>query len=65
MRSTPLSALLRGQVLRCYNCGLLCRTAALRPGDDSCPRCYAPTLAIANTGRPYGDVARSTRSKTC
>lgn len=53
MRSTPISSL-RGQILRCYDCGLLCRTSALRPGDDACPRCRARALAVANDGRPYG-----------
>ncbi len=65
MRSTSISALLGGQLLRCYDCGLLCRTFALRHEDHSCPRCSAHALVIVGTGRPYGDALGSARSKTC
>lgn len=65
MRSTPISALLRGQILRCDDCGLLCRTSALRRNDNSCPQCSAHTLVIASTGAPYGDGKRSVRSEIC
>ncbi|MET8429962.1 hypothetical protein [Nocardia sp. NPDC004860] len=54
MRSTPISSLVRGQILRCYDCGLLCKPAALRPGDDSCPRCHAHPLVIISTSGRYG-----------
>lgn len=52
MRVTPISKF-RGRILRCPDCGLLCRTSALTPGTAACPRCDARTLTVVGTGKPF------------
>lgn len=58
MRVTPFSRL-RGQILRCSDCGFLCRTSALRAGDDSCPRCGVEVLVVVGTGKPFCSTGRA------
>lgn len=50
MRATPIWQL-RGKLLRCYDCALLCRPSALPAGRPACPRCGAPALVIVSTGQ--------------
>lgn len=52
MRVTPIGRF-RGRILRCPDCGLLCRTSALAAGTAACPRCGAQPLTVLGTGKSY------------
>jgi uncharacterized paraquat-inducible protein A len=52
MRVTPISQL-RGRILQCPDCGLLCRTSALAARTAACPRCGAQPLIVRGTGKPF------------
>lgn len=62
MCSISISSLLRGQTLRCNECGLLCRTFAMHSKGGACPRCGAHSLVALSAGVTDAPVEHATRT---